>query len=102
MITNKLHPVLQSKNWKRVNTSGVLCERKMNVNIKGKVYRAVVRPALVYGVETLALKKTQKKEIGGGRRNAKWMQGVTSGALNRLSGDIEKRDCHWRKCTTES
>ena len=38
----------------------------MNVKIKGKVYRTVVRPALVYGEETLALKKAQ--EIGG-RRN---------------------------------
>ena len=30
-------------NWKRV--SGVLCDRKINVKIKGKVYRT-----LVYGV----------------------------------------------------
>ena len=43
----------QWKNWKRV--SGVLCDRKMKVKIKGKVYRTVVRPALVYGAETLAL-----------------------------------------------
>ena len=35
------------KNWKRV--SGVLCDRRMNVKIKGKVYRTMVRPAL--GVE---------------------------------------------------
>ena len=31
------------KNWMRV--SGVLCDRRMNVKIKGKVYRTVVRPA---------------------------------------------------------
>ena len=31
-------------NWKRV--SGVLCDWRMNVKIKGKVYRTVVRPAL--------------------------------------------------------
>ena len=39
--------VVQSgwKNWKRV--SGVLCDRRMNVKIKGKVYRTVVRPALM-------------------------------------------------------
>ena len=29
------------KNWKSV--SGVLCDRKMNVKIKGKVYRTMVR-----------------------------------------------------------
>ena len=33
------------KNWKRV--SGVLCDGRMNVKIKGKVYRTVVRPALM-------------------------------------------------------
>ena len=38
------------KNWKRV--SGVVCDRRMNVKIKGKVYRTVARPALVYGAET--------------------------------------------------
>ena len=31
------------KNWMRV--SGVLCDRRMNVKIKGEVYRTVVRPA---------------------------------------------------------
>ena len=46
--------------WERV--SGVLCERRMNVKIKGKVYRTVVRPALMYGAETWALKKAQEKK----------------------------------------
>ena len=50
-------------NGKRV--SGELCDRRMNVKIKGKVYRTVVRPALMYGAETWALKKAQenKKEV---------------------------------------
>ena len=38
------------------------------MKIKGKVYRTVVRPALMYGAETWALKKAQEEEIGG-RRN---------------------------------
>ena len=37
------------KNGKRV--SGVLCDRRMNVKIKGKVYITVVSPALMYGAE---------------------------------------------------
>ena len=45
------------ENWKRA--SGVLCDRRMNVNIKGKVYRILVRPALVYEAEPWALKKAQ-------------------------------------------
>ena len=36
------------KNWKRV--SGVLYDRRMNVKIKGKVYRTVVRPVGETGV----------------------------------------------------
>ena len=49
------------KNWKRV--SGVFCDRIMNVKIKGKVYRTVVRPALMYGAETWALKKAQENKL---------------------------------------
>ena len=51
------------KNWKRV--SGVFCDRKMknDVNIKGKAYRTVVRPALVYGAETWALNKAQENKL---------------------------------------
>ncbi len=33
----------------------------MNMKIKGKVYRMVVRPALVYGAETWALKMASRK-----------------------------------------
>ena len=49
------------KNWKRV--SGVLCDRRMNVKIKGKVYMTVVRPALMYGAEPWALKKAQENKL---------------------------------------
>ena len=52
------------KNGKRV--SGVLRDRRMNVKIKGKppkVYRTVVRPALMYGAETCALKKAQENKL---------------------------------------
>ena len=46
--------------WKRV--SGVLCDRKINVKIKEKVYRTGVRLALVYVAETWALKEAQEKK----------------------------------------
>ena len=49
------------KNWKRM--SGELCIRKMNAKIKGKVYRTVVRPALMYGAETWALKQAQENKL---------------------------------------
>ena len=64
------------KNWKRV--SGVLCDRIMNVKIKGKVYRAVVRPALIYVAETWALKKAHENKLEVEEmRMLRWMCGVT-------------------------
>ena len=64
------------KNWKRV--SGVLCGRRMNRKIKGKVSRTVVRPALMYGAETRALKKAQENKLEVAEmRMLRWMCGVT-------------------------
>ena len=66
------------KNWKRV--SGVLCDSKMNVKIKGKAYRTVVRPALMYGAGTYtcALKKAREKKLEVAEiRMLRWMCGVT-------------------------
>ena len=62
-------------NWKRV--SGMLCERRMNVKIKGKLSITLVRPAL-YGAETWALKKAQEKKLEVAEmRMLRWICGVT-------------------------
>ncbi|KAK3555256.1 hypothetical protein QTP86_014834 [Hemibagrus guttatus] len=47
--------------WRKV--SGVLCDQKISARIKGKVYRTVVRPAMLYGVETMSLRKRQESEL---------------------------------------
>ncbi|KAK3522491.1 hypothetical protein QTP86_015882 [Hemibagrus guttatus] len=47
--------------WRKV--SGVLCNRKISARIKGKVYRTVVRPAMLYGLETVSLRKRQESEL---------------------------------------
>ncbi|KAK3558400.1 hypothetical protein QTP86_018004 [Hemibagrus guttatus] len=47
--------------WRKV--SGVLCDQKISARIKGKVYRTVVRPAMLYGLETVSLKKRQESEL---------------------------------------
>ncbi|KAK3559045.1 hypothetical protein QTP86_000049 [Hemibagrus guttatus] len=47
--------------WRKV--SGVLCDRKISARIKGKVYRTVVRPAMLYGLETVSLRKRQELEL---------------------------------------
>ncbi|KAK3510573.1 hypothetical protein QTP70_010657 [Hemibagrus guttatus] len=47
--------------WRKV--SGVLYDRKISARIKGKVYRTVVRPAMLYGLETVSLRKRQESEL---------------------------------------
>ena len=64
------------KNWKKV--SGVLCDKKIGMKLKGKVHKTVVRPAMMYGAETWAVKKRQEKKLDVAEmRMLRWMCGVT-------------------------
>ena len=47
--------------WTKV--SGVICNRSLPARVKGKVYSTVVRPTMVYGLETVAVTKKQVKEM---------------------------------------
>ena len=47
--------------WRKV--SGVICDRRLPVRVKGKVYNLVVRPAMVYGLETVVVTKKQVEEM---------------------------------------
>ena len=56
----------------------MLCDKKMPVKLKGKVYRTVVRPAMLYGAETWATTKRQESRIEVNEmRMLRWMCGVT-------------------------
>ena len=35
--------------------------------MKGKVYKVALRPAMLYGLETVALTRRQEADMGGGR-----------------------------------
>ena len=64
------------ENWVRTSTtecrsdgrtgrvSGVLWDREMKVKTNEKVFRTVVRPALMYGAATWALKMVQEHKFG--------------------------------------
>ena len=47
--------------WRRV--SGVICDKRLPARVKEKVYSSVVRPAMVYELETVAVTKKQVKEM---------------------------------------
>ena len=48
-------------NWRRV--SGVICDRRLSACAKGKVYKMVVRPGMLYGLETVPLTRKQEAEL---------------------------------------
>ena len=62
--------------WKKM--SGVLCDRKLSARVKGKMYKSVVSPAMLYGMETMAVKGRQvaKMEVAE-LKMVRWALGVT-------------------------
>ena len=72
-----------SKNWKRL--SEILCDRRISLKVKGKLYKTVVRRAM-YGAETWSVKKAQEKKLDVSEmRMLRWMSGVTK--LDRIRHD---------------
>ncbi|XP_063875044.1 uncharacterized protein LOC135108200 [Scylla paramamosain] len=47
--------------WRK--TAAVTCDRKVSARTKGKIYKTVVRPAMLYGMETVPLTKKQEAEL---------------------------------------
>ena len=47
--------------WRKV--SRVIRDRRLPARVKGKVYSSVVKPAVVYGLETVAVTKKQVEEL---------------------------------------
>ena len=47
--------------WRKI--SGVICDRRLPVKVKGKVYSSVVSPSMVYGLETVAVTKKRVEEM---------------------------------------
>ena len=92
-------------NWKRV--SRILSDPRISLRVKSKVYKTVVRPAMMYGAETWAVKKAQEKKLDVAEMSMlRWMSGVTK--VDRIRnerirgttkvGQISKRrQIRWQK-----
>ena len=63
--------------------AGILCDRRISLRVKRKVYKTVVRPAMMHAAETWAVKKAQEKKLDVAEmRMLRWMSGVTK--LDRI------------------
>ncbi|XP_064104347.1 uncharacterized protein LOC135214213 [Macrobrachium nipponense] len=63
-------------NWMKV--SGVICDRKVPIRLKGRVHKAVAIPAMTYRLEASPLKKTEGRKLNVNEmRMLRWMSGVT-------------------------
>ena len=64
------------QSWRRV--SGVLCDRKLSARLKGKIYKCAVRPAVLYGMETVAVTERMVKKMEAAElKMVRWALGVT-------------------------
>ena len=48
--------------WRKA--SGVLCDAKVPIQLKGQFYRTMVRPAILYGTECWAVKSQHENKVG--------------------------------------
>ncbi|VFQ95537.1 unnamed protein product [Cuscuta campestris] len=70
--------------------SGVLCDPKISPRMKGNFYRSVVRPAMLYGAECWAVKKTHVRHLHAAEmRMLRWICGKTR--LDRISNEVIRR-----------
>ena len=62
--------------WRKV--SGVLCDRKLSAKVKGKMYKSVVRPTMLYEMETVAMTERQMGKMKVAElKMVRWALGVT-------------------------
>ncbi|KAK8957379.1 hypothetical protein KSP39_PZI000616 [Platanthera zijinensis] len=57
---------------------GILCDRKVPLKLKGKLYRTAIRPAMLYGSECWAVNCVHEQKMGVTEmRMIRWMCGHT-------------------------
>ena len=67
--------------------TGVLCDRKVPLSLKGKLHKVVVRPAMLYGTETLAVTKGMEKKLEASKmKMLKFEFGVTK--LDKMRNEV--------------
>ena len=47
--------------WRKV--TGIMCDRKVPAAVKGRMYKTMIRPAMLYGMEAVAVTKGQERKM---------------------------------------
>ena len=71
--------------------TGVLCDKRIPLRLKAKIYRTVIRPVLLYSTETMAMRKSEEKRLEVTEmRMLRWLTG-TSLRERRTNEEIRKK-----------
>ncbi|KAI5106867.1 hypothetical protein C0J45_2505, partial [Silurus meridionalis] len=79
--------------WRRV-TAGVICDRRVSVRVKGKVYRTVVRPEMLYELETVTLSKRQEVELEVAELKQFFMFSLGVTTMDRIRNEFIRGTAH--------
>ena len=83
--------------WKEV--SGVLCDRKMPVHLKDKVFKTIIRPAMTYGPVCWAVKKKDENKLNSAEmRMLGWARGKTR--LDHIRNEDNRKEAHVKPVAT--
>ena len=83
--------------WKEV--SGVMCDRKIPVELKDKLFKTIIRPAMTYGSECWAVaKKDENKFNSGEMRMLRWARGKTR--LDHIRYEDIRKEAHVKPVAT--
>ena len=64
------------KKWREV--SGVVCDKIIPRRLKMKIYKTVVRPVMIYGAETWALRRKEEAKLERTEmRMVRWAMGIS-------------------------
>ncbi len=80
--------------WRK--TSAVICDRKVSARTKRKIYKTVVRPAMLYGMETVPLTKKLEVELEVAElKMLRFALGVTR--MDKIRNDYIRGTTHVRR-----
>ena len=83
--------------WKEV--SGVMCDRKMPVELKDKLFKTIIRPAMTYGSECWAVKKKDESKLNSAEmRMLRWARGKTR--LDHIRNEDIRKEAHVKPVET--